>query len=166
MKIRTVVSVALLVAAASVVSRAQTAPSLQGVWRITESVTTGANAETNRNRQPGLYMFTKEHYSVMFVRGTAARKDFGTAKDPAKLTDAEKMARYEAWDPFTANSGTYSVNGDTLTFRPLVSKSPAVMAGAPTERKFSIEGNTLTIITKSAAGQPASETTTRLTRVE
>ena len=166
MKTRTVVAVALLMATASAVSRAQTAPSLQGVWRIEESVVTGANAATNKDPQPSLYMFTKGHYSLMLVRGTAARKDFGTAKDPAKLTDAEKVARYEAWDPFTANAGTYSVTGNTLTLQPMVSKSPAVMGGAPMKREFRIEGNTLTLVGRSAAGQPVSQTTTRLTRVE
>ena len=159
-------AVALFVSGAAVSAHAQTAPSLQGAWRITESVVTGANAETNRNRQPGLYLFTKEHYSAMFVRGTAVRKDFGTAKDPARLTDAEKMARFDAWEPFTANSGTYTVSGNTVTFRPLVSKSPSVMGGEPIKREFKIEGNTLILVGRSAPGEPVSETTVWFTRVE
>ena len=88
---------------------------------------TGANARTNANPQPGLYLFTKQHYSIVTLNGTEPRKDFGTAADPAKLTDAEKMARYEAWRTLTANSGTYQVSGSTLTTRPLVAKDPAVM---------------------------------------
>ena len=160
------VIVAVLVAGALVLTRAQTAPSLQGVWRVTEVVVTGANAATNRSPQPSLYVFTRQHYSIMTVNGTAPRKDFGTAKDPSKLTDAEKIARYEAWDAFIANSGTYQVSGSTLTTRPLVAKNPAVMAGPAATRAFKIDGNTLTLIQKSAAGQPVSETTTRLTRVE
>ena len=122
------VIVATLFVGASVLTRAQTAaPSLQGVWRVTEVVVTGANAATNKTPQPGLYVFTKQHYSIVTVNGTAPRNDFGTPNDPSKLTDAEKLARYEAWAPFAANSGTYQVSGSTLTTRPLVAKNPAVM---------------------------------------
>jgi len=127
---------------------------------------TGANAATNKSPQPSLYLFTGQHYSIMTVNGTAPRKDFGAPKDPSKLTDAEKIARYEAWDAFTANSGTYQVSGSSLTTRPLVAKNPGVMTGPAAMREFRIEGKTLTLIQKSAAGQPVSETTTRLTRVE
>jgi hypothetical protein len=160
------VIVAALMVGASALALAQTAPSLQGGWRVTEVVVTGANAATNRSPQPSLYLFTRQHYSIMTVGGTVPRKEFGTPKDAAKLTDAEKSARYEAWDALTANSGTYQVSGNTLTTRPLVAKNPAVMTGPVATRTFRIEGNTLTLVQKSAAGQPVSETTTRLTRVE
>lgn len=166
MKRKIGMAVALLVFGASAFARAQTAPSIQGAWRVTEVVVTGANAANNKSPQPSLYVFTRQHYSIMTVNGTMPRKDFGTAKDPAKLTDAEKNARYEAWDAYTANSGTYQVTGSTLTTRPLVAKNPGVMTGPSATREFRIAGNTLTLIQKSAAGQPVSETTTRLTRVE
>ena len=157
--------VAVLVVTASPSSRAQTPPSLQGAWRVTEVVVTGPNAETNKSPQPGLFLFTKQHYSIITVNGPVARKDFGAAKDPGKLTDAEKLARYEAWDKFSANAGTYQVSGDTLTTHPIVAKNPAVMGPAIT-RQFKIDGNTLTLIRKNLPGQPGGESTTRLTRVE
>ena len=166
MKFKAGVIVALLMAGAAAFARAQATPSLQGVWRVTEIVVTGANAATNKSPQPSLYIFTKQHYSIMTVNGTAPRKDFGTPKDPAKLTDAEKAARYEAWDAFTANSGTYQVSGGTVTTRPLVAKNPGVMAGPPATREFRIQANTLTLVQKSAAGQPVGETRTTLTRLE
>jgi hypothetical protein len=148
--------------------RAQSSPSLQGAWRVSSIVVTGANATTNNSPQPGLYIFTGRHYSIMTVNGAAPRKDFGTAQNAAQLTDAEKLARYEAWNPFTANSGTYTVKGNMLTTRPLVAKNPAVMSATAQgqTREFRIEGNTLILVQRAAAGQPASETTTRLTRVE
>ena len=129
MKIRISALVGLLVVGASMMVHSQGGPSLQGVWRVTEVVVTGANATTNKSPQPGLYIFTKQHYSIVSVGGTAPRKDFGAAKDPAQLTDAEKMARYEAWDSFTANSGTYKVSATTLTTQPMVAKNPSVMGG-------------------------------------
>ena len=166
MRFKVGVIVALLTMGVPALAGAQAAPSLQGAWRVTEIEVTGANAATNKSPQPGLYVFTRQHYSIMTVNGTAPRKDFGTPRDPAKLTDAEKIARYEVWDAFTANSGTYQVSGSTLTARPLVAKNPGVMAGPAATREFRIEGSTLTLIQKSAAGQPVSETRTRLTRVE
>ena len=166
MRFRLGVIAVLVVMGAPALARAQATPSLQGVWRVAEIVVTGANAATNKSPQPGLYIFTRQHYSVVTVNGTAPRKDFGAPKDPAKLTDAEKTARFDVWDAFTANSGTYQVSGSTVTTRPLVAKNPGVMAGPTAMREFRIEGNTLTLIQKSAAGQPVSTTTIRLTRVE
>lgn len=156
---------ALLIVAAAGLAVAQTTTSIQGVWRVTEVVVTGADAETNKSPQPGLYMFGKQHYSIVTISGTAPRKDFGNAANAAKLTDAEKIARFAAWDALTANSGTYQVSGTTLTTHPMVAKNPAVM-GSTATREFKIDGKTLTLVQKSAPGQPASQTTTRLTRLE
>jgi hypothetical protein len=101
------------------------------------------------------------------VNGTAPRPRFAPAKDPNKLTDAEKVARFEQWSPFTANSGTYQISGNTITRRPTVAKNDAVMTTDPPQAaQFRIEGNKLTLVAKSLPGQPASETTTILTRVE
>ena len=162
---KTSVMVAIVVVGAWALASAQSAPSLQGAWRVTEIVVTGAAAATTSSPQPGLYVFTRQHYSIVTVNGTTARKAGAAPKDPAKLTDAEKVAQYELWNPFTANSGTYQVSGSTLTTRPLVAKNPGVM-GATQTREFKIDGNTLTLIQKSATGQPASETRTKLTRLE
>jgi hypothetical protein len=156
--------VASFVVGAWALASAQSAPSLQGAWRVTEVVVTGANASTNTSPQPSLYVFTRQHYSILSVGGTTPRKG-AAPKDPAKLTDAEKIAQYELWNPFTANSGTYQITGSTLTTRPLVAKNPGVMGGTQT-REFKMDGSTLTLIQKSAAGQPASETRIKLTRVE
>jgi hypothetical protein len=159
------VVVVLLVLGGWVNTQSQS-PSLEGAWRVSEVVVTGANAATNKTPQPALYLFTKKHYSILAVQGTEARKPFATATDPDKLTDAEKMARFEAWNRFTANSGTYEVKGSTLTTTPLVAKNPSAMQGRGQAREFKLAGSTLTLISKSAEGQPASETRTTLTRVE
>ena len=146
-------------------SFAQTPTSIQGAWRVTEVTVTGANAGSNVSPQPGMYVFTKSHYSIITVNGTAPRKSISNAANPGQLTDAEKMARYEAWNQFTANAGTYQIAGNTLTTQAVVAKNPGVMGTSGT-REFKIEGRTLTLVQKSAAGQPASQTTTRLTRIE
>ena len=144
-----------------------TAPSVEGVWKIAEVVTTGANAATNASPQPSLIIFARGHYSYLSVNGTQPRPTFSPAKDPNTLTDAEKIARYEQWNPFTAQAGTYEVKGTALSRRPLVAKNVAAMTTAPPiVQEFKLEGSTLWLITKSAAGQPASETRTKLTRVQ
>lgn len=145
----------------------QTASPIEGVWRITEVVTTGANAATNAKPQSSLIIFARGHYSWIAVNGTTPRTASPAAKDPAKLTDGEKVARYEEWSPFTANSGTYEVKGSTLTRRITVAKNVGVMnATNPTVQEFKIEGTTLWLTQRSAPGQPASETRTRFSRVQ
>ena len=140
--------------------------SLRGAWRVSEVVVTGANASTNSNPQPGLYIFTDRHYSIVTVNSPAPRKPLSPLKVAGKPSQAELMEHYEQWNPFTANSGTYTVKGNIVTTRPLVAKNHAVMTGNDQIREFKIEANTLTLVQKSAAGQPASETRTRLTRAE
>ena len=75
------------------------------------------------------------------------------------------MALYEHWAEFTANSGTYTIKGSTLTTRPLVAKNEGVMQAPAQEREFKIEGSTLWLIQKPA-GATGVEIRTRLTRVE
>jgi hypothetical protein len=142
------------------------APSVEGVWRITEVVTTGANAATITNPQPSLVIFSGGHYSWVSVNSAEPRPTFGPAKDPAKLTDAEKAARYDQWNPFTGQAGTYEIEGATITRRPTVAKNVAVMTtNPPIVEEMKLDGNNLFLVLKSAEGQPASETRTTLTRV-
>lgn len=136
---------------------------LTGTWSVTERKTTGPNAQTNSKPQPGLYIFTGNHYSIMTVNSDKPRP--ALPQDQAKATAAELRA---VWDPFTANSGTYEIAGDTVTFHPAVAKNPNVMApGNSNVSKFKITGKTLTLTqVKDRTGPIANPTTTTLTRVE
>jgi hypothetical protein len=162
MRSRLTIVVGLLVVFASIVGNAQ-APAIEGAWRVTEVTGPGAQ-DTNKSPQPGLYIFSKKHYSIVSVGGTEPRKSIPAAQDGAKLTDAEKTARYEAWEPLTANAGTYEIKGTTLTTHPMVAKNPSVMGQTQT-REFKIDGKILTLIQKSTT-QPGAETRVVLTRVE
>jgi hypothetical protein len=165
MRLRLLVTLVLL--APAVVFAQTKSPSIEGVWQISSIVTTGANAVNITTPQPSLITFAKSHYSWVSVNGTAARPKFADAKDPNKLTDAEKIARFEQWNPFTGQAGRYQVNGNTLTRRPAVAKNVAVMTtNPPIVEQATLQGNKLTLVAKSAPGQPASQTTTTLTRVE
>jgi hypothetical protein len=143
------------------------APSVEGVWKITEMVITGANPMTNRSPQPSLIIFARGHYSYLSVNGTQPRAKYEAPKDPSKLTDAEKIVRYEQWSPFTANAGTYKITGTTLTLRPIVAKVVDVMTtNPPIVDEFKLEGNTLLLSGKSMAGGPAMEMRVKLIRVQ
>jgi hypothetical protein len=94
---------------------AQTKSPIEGVWKIVEVTETSnpadKDATTNSSPQPGLIIFTKGYYSQLAVRGSQPRASVEAPKDPMNLTDAEKIARYEQWGPFTANSGSYEIRG-------------------------------------------------------
>ena len=47
-------------------------------------------------------------------------------KEAGKLTDAEKIARFEH-QPFLANAGKYELKGSTLTMNAMVAKSQETM---------------------------------------
>jgi len=103
----------LVTAAAFVVSfgavvLAQAKPgsaSVQGVWKVAEiAVTGGPNAGTVAQPQPGFFVFTRSHYSVVRINGSGPRPKF-TIKDLAKPTDAEKLAAYAGTTPRVHASG-------------------------------------------------------------
>lgn len=144
---------------------------LEGAWKVAEIVVTGADASNTQNPQPGLFVFTRTHYSLMWVPGNQPRTLF-KAEDP---TNEEKVM---AFDSFVSNTGTYELSGTTLTIRPMVARFPNCMGGAFMKYQFRVEGNTLSLTQKAAdvncrIGQravpstaPASETRWKLTHVE
>jgi hypothetical protein len=113
---------------------------LEGVWRVTEIVITGAGAYTATAPQPGVFIFTKNHYSWMWLPGTQPRAMF-KAQVP---TTEEKLA---AFDSLAASSGTYELKGSTATFRPTVAKGPNIVS---VDEQFLIDGATLILTWKSS----------------
>jgi hypothetical protein len=117
-----------------------------GAWKLVEFTQVG-QAKTSQP-QPSLWIFSQKHYSLAFIFGTKARTQDAPG---AQLTDAEKAAMY---DPFVANSGTYSVSGNMLTTVPIVSKTQSAMTNGyllTYEMKF--EGNdTVSLTTKVGRG--------------
>jgi hypothetical protein len=136
--------------------------SIQGVWQKTSEVTTGANPSSNMKIPASLVIYTRTHYSLMEINTPRSAPVPAPPKVAGKLTDAEKLARYEDWLPVTANSGTYEVKGTTLIRHPLVAKaSPAPDAADPI-RELRFEGNdTMIQIAKSADGKSETRRTYR-----
>ena len=135
---------------------------LQGVWKVTEFSTSVSSASTiTTTAQPGIFIFTKKNYSIMFVSSDGPRPDL-PLQNP---TDAQKTA---AWGPFSANSGSYEIKGTTLTTHPVVAKHPAVMKpGAFVTYDFKIQGNTLLLTPKESNTVPGGNPPTfKLVRLE
>ena len=161
----------LVLCTTAVSAQNSTRKPIEGVWKVTEIVVTGADAVNVATPQPGLIIFARKHYSVMWIPGNQPRSLF-KGEDP---TDQEKIAAY---DSFVANSGTYEVAGATLTLHPMVARSPNFMAGGVSKSQLRIEGTTLWLTQKNTdlslrtgngvgpSSGPASETRLKLSRVE
>ncbi len=155
------VAIALLTASANAQFKATP---LTGAWSVTEIKTTGPNARTISHPQPGLLIFTGNHYSLMIIDSDQARPEVQNP-DIKKPTADELLA---AWGPFTAASGTYEISGNTLTMRPSVAKNPQVMApGNVLLNTFKIEKHMLALTRTRNGGTPvANLRTITFTKVE
>jgi len=121
---------------------------LIGVWKATEvkyPQMDYVDAQTITDPQPRLYIFTKKHYSQMEVTGDKPRADL-----PEEPTEAQIAAAYRQ---FRANSGTYEVTGLTITFLPILAKSPnATNSPRPFSADYKFEGDSLIILYSVSSG--------------
>jgi hypothetical protein len=122
------------------------AQSVMGVWKAAEVVISGGpNAGRHTTDvQPGLLIITNKHYAMLFVGGFKPRPRLSE-----KPTDEERGRAYE---PFTANAGTYELKGTTMTYTPVVAQNPASMEGKPRSLEIRLEADSLSFITKSPEG--------------
>jgi hypothetical protein len=145
----------------AIIGGAQPTPSIQGVWRITETtgkdVGRGAAATAiNSNPEPGLNIFTARYYSLARVTGDRPRT---AVKDSNNPTVAELQEERR----FAAQAGNYEVKGNTIIFHPEVSLGVAMMASNMSfDATFKLERNTLTLTSADRGGMG----TIRMTRVE
>ena len=163
--------IVLAAASVTVLAACQPAPPadtnpLVGAWLVTEMTTTSPDSSFSISHpQPGLYLFTEHHYSMMYVPSDQARPlDAGDVPMLGTLdpTDAEKIA---SWDTFIANSGSYEAVESTLTTRPIVAKVANLMAaGEPLTMSYEVSGDTL-VVTFAPPWTPETETRTTLVRL-
>ena len=129
-----------------------------GAWVVTSWQI--PDGELNEQPQPGLFVFTRTHYSIMFVLGAEPRARY-TGEE---MTDADMLAAYTT---VVANSGRYEVKGNELTTRAYVAKNPNYMGDWPDNAAtytFEIDGegmlhltwsNGLKAIMRQVDGEPA-----------
>ncbi|HTP33540.1 MAG TPA: hypothetical protein VMJ75_15280 [Candidatus Acidoferrales bacterium] len=134
---------------------------LAGVWQVVERSTSGPRAATNSNPQPGLFLFTEKHYSIVYDHSDTPRPDV----DFSTASDAEKLA---VLMPMQAQSGTYEISGATVTLHPVVVMITRYLhSGYSPKFTFQVEGKTLVMTQiQSPNGPVANPVTTKLTRVE
>jgi len=116
--------------ATAVAAEPSTGRSIVGVWKVVEIAndqwTPAADPRVlkpNKDPLPSQVIFTKSHYSLVWMPGTEAMKAFA---ERWNATDAEKIRRY---GEITVNTGTYSIEGERIVIRPVVSRVPEFMGG-------------------------------------
>ena len=143
------------------------AASIEGVWKVTHVVFTGANPLTVNSPQENLTIFSRGHYASVGNQSEKPRTAAPAFKEPGKPTDAEKLAKYEEWAPLGAQAGTYELKAGKVTRTPIVAKNVATMtAGAFTSDVKTLTADTLVLVTPAPAGQPAREQTVTYSRVK
>jgi hypothetical protein len=131
---------AFVVAAATVSGQSAATNPLVGAWRV-------------ESAQPGLYVFTKQHYSFSRVQGEPL-PDYPSND---KATDAQKVA---VFNTLYLNSGTYTVTGNMLATKAMMAKSKFAIGGAGNQYEFAVSGNSLTLTQKPSGA------VLKLTRLE
>ena len=131
---------AFVVAAATVSGQSAATNPLVGAWKV-------------ESAQPGLYVFTKQHYSFSRVQGEPL-PDYPSND---KATDAQKVA---VFNTLYLNSGTYTVTGNMLATKAMMAKSKFAIGGAGNQYEFAVSGNSLTLTQKPSGA------VLKLTRLE
>jgi len=137
-----------------------TAKSIEGVWKVTKVVQAGV---VNPTPQPGLLIFTRGYYSTTRVTASEARKQAPAPKNPAHLTDAEKIALYNEWAGYGASAGTYEVRGSTIVNHNVVAKMVRGMTLTEEANILKFDGNSF--VARGKPGNPNSDRQTTYTRV-
>lgn len=123
------------------------------------------DAATNRQPQPGLWIFTGKHFSIVRVNSEKPRPNLSAAEESIAST-AELLAVYG--NALTAMSGTYELAGDRLTTRAIVATRNGPMSpGSFQTLSFTLDSATL-VLTNAATNQGAvaNPTTWKLVRLE
>lgn len=100
---------------------------IEGAWELVEAWGRGAAGEWQlQNPQPSVYLFAHGYYSIMYVDAERARPD--VPADTPRQQISEELLR-GIFEPFNANSGTYRLEGSTLTTNPIVALVPNFVGG-------------------------------------
>jgi hypothetical protein len=147
-------------------SPALTAKALEGAWKVTKVEKRGPNAAIDLHPQPGLAIYSRGYYSILRDNSSEPRKPAAMGKDPAKLTDAEKLAKYEEWAPYSASGGTYEVKGDRIITHNIVAKQAGGMTATEEAIIVKFSNETLVVrpvpIPATPPGEVVERTYTRL----
>ena len=133
---------------------------LLGAWKQTEySFTSTDTSFTIKSPQPSLHIFGTKYYSFMYVTGNEPRSLMADDANRSTITDEQMRSIFM---PFVANSGTYELDGTSLTTRPTVALWPNFMTGGSATYEYKIDGATLLLTRTSDTGTKRQYKLTRL----
>jgi hypothetical protein len=127
-------------------ARRDVAPRLNGAWEGVE--TWGENAEGEwkiDHVQPMLYLFLDGYYSIMYVAGDEARPLMPDDADRESISTEQMRSIFMR---FIANSGTYEINGSTLTTDPMVALWPNFMESGSGTYEVDMQDGMLLLTTR------------------
>ncbi|MCB1633908.1 MAG: FG-GAP repeat protein [Xanthomonadales bacterium] len=115
----------------------QPAPVLEGAWEM-QAVhwRSGERSQSIDPAQPGLFLFTPTHYSIMWSPSQGPRVPFAKLAEP---TEAEILAGFRS---IVFNGGRYEATADTVTTTAMVAKVPGFEGGQQFYR-YHIDGELL-----------------------
>ena len=140
----------VLAAFLTVIRRTPSTPALPiaSTWPIATNRTSAASPVTDPS-QPGLYICVEGYYSAVYAPGAEPRVP---SEIPFQPTPEEMVAQHES---IIVNTGTYEISGSTVTFRPIIAKSPGFVGGHSTS-EFRIDGDTLTLTVQTVVAADGS----------
>ncbi len=109
---------------------------LAGAWSVTAIEL--ADGSVIDPAQPGLFIFAEGYYSTIYTNRAEPRPLSAT---PFDATDEEALDQFRS---IIVNTGTYTVSGSMITFRPLVARAPEFIGGESTA-EFELAGDVLTL---------------------
>lgn len=113
--------------------------SVEGVWEITQIITkTPGNQFANPKPQAGIFIFTKNYYSMTWNPNDTKQEDY---IDKWLPTDNEKV---ESYNSIVTNSGTYEIAEGKLVTTPRSAKTPAFIGGKAAYN-YLVDENSLTL---------------------
>ena len=112
---------------------------IEGVWKVVTIQNVLPQGKfTNSNPQPGLFIFTGDYYSMVWMPRTVKLPDNKQIWQP---TDQEKVDQFNS---IIVNSGSYTISDSLLLTVPMVAKTPEFIGGKATYR-WSFDNDTLSI---------------------
>ena len=120
---RSILATLLVCVGWGIVGSVQAQGPLAGVWQVVEVVDEGG---TNAKPEPGLYIFTKGHYSIVEIQSRTEMADVG--------------------DVIRSQSGKYEAANGRITFLAMVARNPKAMQTG-VQGAYTVADGTLTITT-------------------
>jgi hypothetical protein len=129
-----------------------------GVWKPIEDVDVRGpdRGRHTTDVQPGLLIFTRQHYSATYILGYAPRPRLGP--------NSTVEERLRVFDSFVGTAGTYEWNDSTLTLTASVAKNPAGMDGKGRTVQVRLQADSLWLTIRALDG--TEEGTVKWLRIE